>query len=62
MVSEGGVVKLQFFGLVAPPSYSAGGRVRSTLLKERNTEPMNEWILAFCIIFRALFDVGRIQG
>ena len=60
--NQPGIHQICTLRLVAPPSYSAGGRVRSTLLKERNTEPMNEWILAFCIIFRALFDVGRIQG
>ena len=28
----------------------------------RNTEPINEWKLAFCIIFCAIFDGGKLWG
>ena len=28
---------------------------------DQNTEPIHEWRIAFCIIFCALFDGGRLQ-
>ena len=35
---------------------------RKSLPTDQNTEPINEWKLAFCITFCALFDGGKLQG